>query len=174
MKCLRLPHAAIPKSRRSRSCAAKEVKRMRSLDRYAEMRASLADEQRLDPSPSWIKLCPPRSVLPHTTEMIHGMCFSRRQFESLCDDGRLKDGRGGALRCGYKNVRARSPGSSRATRPVTPADAAVLLPVQREVLDSSVKLDGVLIGGILWDATTAWPGEWETLIRRAWLPSGEG
>ncbi|MGK5448733.1 hypothetical protein [Streptomyces radiopugnans] len=85
---------------------AKELKRMRSLDRYAEMRAGLADEQRLDPSPSWIKLCHPRSVLPHTMEMIHGMYFSRRQFESLCDDGRLKDGRGGALRFGYKNVPA--------------------------------------------------------------------
>ncbi|MFJ7291414.1 hypothetical protein [Streptomyces collinus] len=36
--------------------------------------------------------------------MIHGMYFSRRQFESLRDDGRLKDGRGGAVRFGYKNV----------------------------------------------------------------------
>ncbi|MDF3290269.1 hypothetical protein [Streptomyces silvisoli] len=85
---------------------AKELVRMRSLDRYAEMQAGLVDEQRLDPSPSWIKLCHPRSVLPHTTEMIHGMYFSRRQFESLCDDGRLKDGRGGAVRFGYKNVPA--------------------------------------------------------------------
>ncbi|MET9580002.1 hypothetical protein ABZY30_31415 [Streptomyces massasporeus] len=83
---------------------AKELVRMRSLDRYAEMHAGLSDEQRLDPSPSWIKLCHPRSVLPHTTEMIHGMYFSRRQFESLRDDGRLKDGRGGAVRFGYKNV----------------------------------------------------------------------
>ncbi|MFJ9617674.1 hypothetical protein [Streptomyces noursei] len=70
---------------------AKELVRMRSLDRYAEMQAGLIDEQRLDPSPSWIELCHPRSVLPHTTEMIHGMYFSRRQFESLCDDDRLKD-----------------------------------------------------------------------------------
>ncbi|MFJ3973922.1 hypothetical protein [Streptomyces sp. NPDC090021] len=85
---------------------AKELKRMRSLDRYAERQAGPADEQRLDPSPSWIKLCHPRSVLPHTTEMIHGMYFPRRQFESLRDDGRLKDGRHGALRFGYKNVPA--------------------------------------------------------------------
>ncbi|MDB1088776.1 hypothetical protein PJ985_14505 [Streptomyces sp. ACA25] len=83
---------------------AKELIRMRSLDRYAEMQASLGDEQRLDASPSWIKLCHPRSVLPHTTEMIHGMYFSRRQFEALRDDGRLKDGRQGAVRFGYKNV----------------------------------------------------------------------
>ncbi|PWI10544.1 hypothetical protein DIZ27_11190 [Streptomyces sp. NWU339] len=83
---------------------AKELVRMRSLDRYAERHAGLADEQRLDPSPSWIKLCHPRSVLPHTTEMIHGMYFSRRQFESLCDDARLKDGRG--VRFSYKNVPA--------------------------------------------------------------------
>ncbi|WP_327434717.1 hypothetical protein [Streptomyces sp. NBC_01236] len=38
---------------------------------------------------------------------------------------------------------------------------------------SCAKLDGVLLEGILWDATTVWPGEWETLIRRASLPSGE-
>ncbi|MGW1761680.1 hypothetical protein [Streptomyces mirabilis] len=38
---------------------------------------------------------------------------------------------------------------------------------------SSAKLDGVLLKGILWDATTVWPGQWETLIRRASLPSDE-
>ncbi|MFF6881212.1 hypothetical protein ACFY9S_38845 [Streptomyces sp. NPDC012474] len=38
---------------------------------------------------------------------------------------------------------------------------------------SSAKLDGVLLEGILWDATTVWPGEWESLIRRASLPSSE-
>jgi hypothetical protein len=37
----------------------------------------------------------------------------------------------------------------------------------------SAKLDGVLLKGILWDETTVWPGEWETLIRRASLPSGD-
>ncbi|WNM30874.1 hypothetical protein RKE30_10870 [Streptomyces sp. Li-HN-5-11] len=83
---------------------AKELVRMRSLDRYAEMQAWPGDEQRLDPSPSWIKLCHPRSVLPHTTEMIHGMYFSRRQFESLRDDARLKSEKTGAVRFGYKNV----------------------------------------------------------------------
>lgn len=36
--------------------------------------------------------------------MIHGMYFSRRQFESLRHDARLKDGRGGAVRFGYKYV----------------------------------------------------------------------
>ena len=77
---------------------------MRSLDRYAEMQASFADEQRVDPSPSRIKLCHSRSVLPRTTETIHGMYFSRRRFESLPDDARLKDGRDGALRCGCKNA----------------------------------------------------------------------
>ncbi|MFH9864089.1 hypothetical protein [Streptomyces sp. NPDC017202] len=84
----------------------KELLRMRSLDRYAARHTGPADEQRLDPSPSWIKLCHPRSVLPHTTEMIHGMYFSRRQFEALRDDARLKDGRKGAVRFGYKNVPA--------------------------------------------------------------------
>ncbi|MGI5455608.1 hypothetical protein ACQEWB_21015 [Streptomyces sp. CA-249302] len=36
----------------------------------------------------------------------------------------------------------------------------------------NARLDGVLLEGILWDATTTWPGEWATLIRRASLPSG--
>lgn len=83
---------------------AKELLRMRSLDRYAKSQAGVGGEQRLDASPSWIKLCHPRSVLPHTNEMIHGMYFSRRQFESLSDDARLKDGNNGALRFGFKNV----------------------------------------------------------------------
>ncbi|WP_158709939.1 hypothetical protein [Streptomyces katrae] len=82
----------------------KELNRMASLDRYAELNRGVGNEQRLDPSPSWIKLCHPRSLLPHTSEMIHGMYFSRRQFESLRRDARLKDGRGGAVRFGYKNV----------------------------------------------------------------------
>ncbi|NUR38564.1 MAG: hypothetical protein HOV73_00580, partial [Streptomyces sp.] len=38
---------------------------------------------------------------------------------------------------------------------------------------STAKLDGVRLEGILWDDTTQWPGEWEDLIRRASLPSGE-
>ncbi|SEC15273.1 hypothetical protein SAMN05216489_00019 [Streptomyces sp. 3213] len=38
---------------------------------------------------------------------------------------------------------------------------------------SSVKLDGVLLEGILWDATTVWPEGWETLIRSASMPAGE-
>ncbi|WAZ19720.1 hypothetical protein STRCI_000795 [Streptomyces cinnabarinus] len=38
---------------------------------------------------------------------------------------------------------------------------------------SGAKLDGVLLEGILWDATTVWPGNWESLVRRASLPSGE-
>jgi len=38
---------------------------------------------------------------------------------------------------------------------------------------SSAKLEGVRLEGILWDHTTAWPGGWETLIRRASLPSDE-
>ncbi|WP_328869417.1 hypothetical protein OHT76_04510 [Streptomyces sp. NBC_00287] len=37
---------------------------------------------------------------------------------------------------------------------------------------SGAKLDGVLLEGILWDDTTVWPENWETLIRRASLPSG--
>ncbi|MFD7713817.1 hypothetical protein ACFV6E_24860 [Streptomyces sp. NPDC059785] len=38
---------------------------------------------------------------------------------------------------------------------------------------SGAKLDGVLLEGILWDDTTVWPEDWESLIRRASLPSSE-
>ncbi|MEW2530391.1 hypothetical protein [Streptomyces sp. NPDC047071] len=34
------------------------------------------------------------------------------------------------------------------------------------------RLDGVQLEGIKWDAATAWPSEWEPLIRRASLPVG--
>lgn len=37
---------------------------------------------------------------------------------------------------------------------------------------TSAKLDGVPLEGILWDATTLWPAQWETRVRRASLPSG--
>lgn len=36
---------------------------------------------------------------------------------------------------------------------------------------SDAKLDGVLLEGILWDATTVWPAQWGALVRRASLPS---
>ncbi|HET9379533.1 MAG TPA: hypothetical protein VFP69_01715 [Streptomyces sp.] len=33
------------------------------------------------------------------------------------------------------------------------------------------KLDGIVLDGILWDATTLWPPHWETRVRRSSLPS---
>ncbi|MBP5910811.1 hypothetical protein F3K40_44615 [Streptomyces sp. LBUM 1478] len=38
---------------------------------------------------------------------------------------------------------------------------------------TNAKLDDVPLEGILWDATTLWPAQWETRVRRASLPSGE-
>lgn len=38
---------------------------------------------------------------------------------------------------------------------------------------TSAKLDDVPLEGILWDATTLWPAQWETRMRRASLPSDE-
>ncbi|MEU9313615.1 hypothetical protein [Streptomyces sp. NPDC048256] len=38
---------------------------------------------------------------------------------------------------------------------------------------SSAKLDGVLLEGILWDAITLGPAQWETRVRHASLPCGE-
>ncbi|OQR65765.1 hypothetical protein B6E66_01415 [Streptomyces maremycinicus] len=37
---------------------------------------------------------------------------------------------------------------------------------------SSAKLDGVPLEGILWDATTMWPAQWESRVRHASLPCG--
>ncbi|MFG2351525.1 hypothetical protein [Streptomyces phaeochromogenes] len=38
---------------------------------------------------------------------------------------------------------------------------------------TNAKLDGVPLEGILWDATTLWPAQWETRVRRASLPCDE-
>ncbi|MEU1711013.1 hypothetical protein ABZ478_37990 [Streptomyces sp. NPDC005706] len=38
---------------------------------------------------------------------------------------------------------------------------------------TSAKLDDVPLEGVLWDATTLWPAQWETRVRRASLPSDE-
>ncbi|WP_232838700.1 hypothetical protein [Streptomyces geranii] len=38
---------------------------------------------------------------------------------------------------------------------------------------TGAKLDDVPLEGILWDATTLWPAQWETRVRRASLPSDE-
>jgi hypothetical protein len=81
-----------------------ELKRMQEMDAYAAELRKPTDDHRLNPDPSWIKLCPPEGVIPQANVMVPGMYFSRQHFERLRDDSRLWDGRGGALRFGYANV----------------------------------------------------------------------
>ncbi len=82
----------------------KELDRLRQVDRYAAHFRTPRDDHRLAPDPSWIKLCPPESVIPQADAMVPGMYFSRQHFEQLRSDPRLQDGRGGAVRFGYANV----------------------------------------------------------------------
>jgi hypothetical protein len=82
----------------------KELKRMHDVDTYAAMLRKPTDDHRLNPDPSWIKLCPPEGVIPQTNVMVPGMYFSRQHFERLRDDPRLRDGRTGRPRFGYANV----------------------------------------------------------------------
>ncbi|MBF6228247.1 hypothetical protein IU470_24455 [Nocardia abscessus] len=83
---------------------AKELTRLRAVDRYAAHFRRPSDDHRLCPNPSWIKLCPPESVIPQADVMVPGMYFSRQHFEQLRSDPRMQDGRGGAVRFGYANV----------------------------------------------------------------------
>ncbi|MEV0075114.1 hypothetical protein AB0H58_01760 [Nocardia neocaledoniensis] len=81
-----------------------ELGRLRAVDRYVAHFRSSDDDHRLCPDPSWIKLCRPESVIPQADVMVPGMYFSRKHFESLRADPRLRDGRGGSVRFGYSNV----------------------------------------------------------------------
>ncbi|WP_146099187.1 hypothetical protein [Nocardia nova] len=80
-----------------------ELCRLREVDEYAAHFRSTQDDHRLAPDPSWIKLCPPESVIPQADVMVPGMYFSRRHFEKLRSDPRLRGPREG-VRLGYANV----------------------------------------------------------------------
>jgi hypothetical protein len=82
----------------------KELNRLRAVDRYAAHFSRPDDDHRLCSDPSWIKLCPPESVIPQADVMVPGMYFPRKHFEQLRSDPRMRDGRGGAVRFGYANV----------------------------------------------------------------------
>ncbi|MFI9463273.1 hypothetical protein [Streptomyces xiamenensis] len=81
-----------------------ELRRMQGVDEFAAGHRQSTDEYRLNPGPSWIKVCQSEGVIPRADAMVPGMYFSRQHFERLRDDPRLKDGRGGAVRFGYSNV----------------------------------------------------------------------
>ena len=75
----------------------KELRRMRSLDRYVTHIRKESDDFRLLPSPSWIKLCHPLPYVPNSTDMIHGMYLAREHFELLRNDDALKGPNGGTV-----------------------------------------------------------------------------
>ncbi|GGW00172.1 hypothetical protein GCM10010264_06790 [Streptomyces globisporus] len=82
----------------------RELVRLRAMDRYAAHFRRSEDDHRLSPDPSWIKLCPPDTVIPQADVMVPGMYFSRTHFERLRQDPRLHTGRKKAVRFGYANV----------------------------------------------------------------------
>jgi hypothetical protein len=83
---------------------ADELAQMRAVDAAAEKFREPNDEFRFVATPSWIKICHPGASIPQTDQMVHGMYLSRDHFERLRSDPRIRDGRGGAARFGYKNV----------------------------------------------------------------------
>ncbi len=82
---------------------ARELVRMRAVDRYVARHARAGDDFRLDSRPCWIKLCHPQAFIPRTADMVPGMYLSLNHFERLRADPRLKGPRGGT-RFGYANV----------------------------------------------------------------------
>lgn len=86
---------------------------MEAVDKYAADNTGPDQDFRLDPSPSWLKICQPQACIPQTADMIPGMYFTREHFQRLRDDPRLQGPRG--TRFGYANApaarsRRRDPG----------------------------------------------------------------
>jgi hypothetical protein len=52
---------------------ARELVRMRAVDRYVMRYARADDDFRLHPKPCWIKLCHPQAFIPQTADMVQGM-----------------------------------------------------------------------------------------------------
>jgi hypothetical protein len=83
----------------------RELQRMREVDdlcRRTEERRSIA-EFRLLPTPSFVKLCEPQSLVAASSEWIPGMYLAREQFEALLQAPESVGPRGG-VRLSYRNV----------------------------------------------------------------------
>lgn len=81
---------------------ASELERMEAVDKYVADNTGPDQDFRLDPSPSWLKICQPQAFIPQTADMIPGMYFTRAHFQRLRDDPRLQGPRG--TRFGYANA----------------------------------------------------------------------
>jgi len=83
----------------------KELKLMRKIDelcRATETRQSIT-EFRLLPTPCFLKLCEPQSLVVSSSEWIKGMYLAREHFESILRAPQSKGPRGG-VRLSYGNV----------------------------------------------------------------------
>ena len=82
---------------------ARELVRMRAVNRYVAQNGNSRQDYRLESAPCWIKLCPPQAYVPQTADMIPGMYLSLDHFDRLRADPKCKGPRGGT-RLGYDNV----------------------------------------------------------------------
>lgn len=80
-----------------------ELERMEKVDMLAASSASADHDFRLDPAPSWLKVCQPQAFIPQTADMVTGMYFTREHFERLRKDPRCQGPQGGT-RFGFKNT----------------------------------------------------------------------
>jgi hypothetical protein len=87
----------------SDSKLARELIRMRAVDRYVAGYRKAEDDFRFVSSPCWLKICQPQAYIPQTADMVPGMYLSLDHFDRLRADPRLKGPHGGT-RFGYANV----------------------------------------------------------------------
>jgi hypothetical protein len=80
-----------------------ELERMEKVDTLEAASASAYRDLRLDPAPSWLKVCQSQAFIPQTADMVMGMYFTREHFERLRKDQRCQGPQGGT-RFGFKNL----------------------------------------------------------------------
>lgn len=80
-----------------------ELERMKKVDMLAAASVSADHDFRLDPAPSWLKICQSSAFIPQTADMVTGMYFTREHFDRLRKDPRCQGPRGGT-RFGLKNT----------------------------------------------------------------------
>ena len=82
---------------------ARQLRRMRSVDRYTARQTQVGHDFRMVRHPSWLKVCQWQAYIPQTSDMIPGMYFPREHFEQLREDPRLEGPHGG-VGFGFANV----------------------------------------------------------------------
>jgi hypothetical protein len=82
---------------------AAELERMEKVDTLVAASASEDRDFRLDPAPSWLKVCQSQAFIPQTADMVMGMYFTREHFGRLRKDPRCQGPQGGT-RFGFKNT----------------------------------------------------------------------